>query len=527
MTTNILYNTQAKTYLIQGIDITNKTISFTLGPSGRNVLLHKNSDVPQVIDHGYTILKELEVENFTKNFGIKLMYQAASKTNDIVGDGTTSTIIIAYHLICLGIKYNHIGINIKNLVIGMAKSADFLADKINEYAKPVHSIDLLKNIATMALENNYHTGNIIARAIETVGLEGSITFEQSTNINTHTKIIYGIKLHQGIFSPLFVRKQETTKIIQKNPYILIIDKKINKVEKELLPILELVAKANRPLLIIAKDLSPTVLSTLVMNRSQEIVDVVAIRIPGFGANRKLILEDLCVVTHSHIISEETGLKLNEFNLSNLGEARQIILDTKSTTIVLDNKNIGIQERLSQLRKQISISNNIYDVENLKNRLARISGKAVIINIGARDNTEFKYKKLHFEKALKNIRTALEEGILPGGGVIYAHLATELFSWAQQHLINDELTGSLLIKHSLISLLKKIINNAGDNPALIINKLLTYNFNVGYNISCKDFVDMYQAGIIDSAKTMRLIIHNAISIAKMFLSTECIIMKSLD
>ena len=527
MITNILYSTKARSYLIQGIDITNQTISFTLGPSGRNVLLHKNSNLPIVIDHGYTILKELEVEDFTKNLGIKLMYQAASQTNDIVGDGTASTIIIAYHLISLGLKHTSIGVNIKNLILGMTKSANFLTDKINEYAKPVNSCNILNNIATLALDNNYLIGKIIAEVIETVGLEGSISFEQSTTSNTYTKIVHGVKLHQGIFSPLFIRKQEATRIIQNNPYILVTDKEINDVEKELLPLLELVAKTNRSLLIIAKDLSPTVLSTLIINRSQGILDVVAIRVPGFGVNSKSILEDLCIVTHSQIISDETGLRLSALNLSSLGEARQTVLDNKSALIILDSCNTNLHKRSNQLRKQINISSNMYDIENLKTRLARISGKAAVINIDANDDTEFQYKKFQFEKALKNIKAALEEGVLPGGGSIYAHLALELSSWAKQHLLNDELTGSLLVKNSLISPLKNIISNVGDNQALVIDKLLTYNFNIGYNANCKNFVDLYQEGILDSAKTVRLIIHNAISIAKMFLTTECIIMQSPD
>lgn len=527
MSTQILYQEQARTNLIKGIKIIARAVSITLGPLGYNVLLHKSFSTPEIISDGFTIVKEIELKNPTENTGIKLIRQAASKTNDVVGDGTTTTIIIAYNLIHYGIDHIIAGSNVIDLITGIKKAVEFLIHKIAEYAQPVHDIKTITQIATIASGNNPKIADVITSIIQQIGTEGIISLEESSSINTTVEIVKDITLDKGLFSPLFIKKEGNVKIIQENPYILITDKKITSVQQQLVPILELVGKTSRPLLILAEDLSAEVLSTLVINHLQGVISVIAVRTPGFGNQRKQLLEDISTITQSSIINEERGLRLDNIQLSMLGEARKVIVDHNSTTIILHNKQQQIELLCNQLRKQINISNTIYEKDSLKNRLARISGKAAIIKIGALTEIELQNKKLRFKEALKSIQASVEEGTLPGGGSIYIHLALELSSWAQKYLNKDELMGALLVKKSLTTPSEKIIKNAGHNQAIVLEKLKNYNFTTGYNTISGQFVNMYQEGIIDSAKVIRLILQNAASIAKMFLTTECLIINKFN
>lgn len=521
MITQILYQEQAKTTMAKGIETIANIVSATLGPSGCNTILYKNSNTPQILNNGCTIIKEIELEDPFENTGIKLIRQAASKTYDIVKDGTTRTILIAHSLIHYGMNYIDIGINTADLIMGMEKAIEFLSDKITEYAQPVKDTTTLRQIATVASGNNQKIGATIAKVVEEIGLEGFISLEENPATNTTIEITKGIKLDKGLISNSFI-KEGKTRIVQDDPYILITDKKINLVQEELIPVLELVGKTDRPLLILAEDFSTEVISTLAINYIKGIMNVAAIRIPGFGNQRRPILEDICSITNGKIISEEVGIKLDSIKLSMLGEADKTFIDSNNTTIILKDKKHLINKRCNQLRKQINISNTIYERENLQNRLARISGKTATIKIGASTNTELQNKKASFREGLGSVYAAVEEGIIPGGESISIHLAFELLAWAQQSLSGDELKGALLVKKSLVTPLQMIIQNAGYNHSIILEKLKNSNLSIGYNTEEGQFVNMYKEGIIDSAKIMRLILQNAASIAKMFLTTECII-----
>lgn len=524
MITQILYQEQAKTTMAKGIETIANIVSVTLGPSGCNTILYKNSNIPQILNNGCTITKEIELENPFENTGVKLIRQAASKTYEVVGDGTTRTILIAYSLIHYGMNYVNVGINTVDLIMGMEKAIEFLSDKIIEYAQPVKDTQTLRQIATVASGNDHKIGATIAKVIEEIGTEGFISLEESTTTNTTIEITKGIKLDKGLISSSFI-KGGKTRIIQDDPYILITDKKITLVQEELIPVLELVGKTDRPLLILAEDFSTEVLSTLAINYVKGIMNVAAIRIPGFGTQRKLTLEDICFITNGKIISEEVGIKLDSIKLSMLGEANKIFIDNNDTTIILKDKELQINERCNQLRKQINISNTIYERENLQNRLARISGKTATIKIGASTSSELQARKASFREGLGSVHAAVEEGIIPGGESISIHLAFELLAWAKESLSEDELKGALLIKKSLVTPLQIIIQNAGYNHSVILEKLKNSNLTIGYNAEEGQFVNMYKEGIIDSAKIMRLILQNAVSIAKMFLTTECIIVNN--
>nr|YP_009294148.1 chaperonin GroEL [Hildenbrandia rubra]AOM67390.1 chaperonin GroEL [Hildenbrandia rubra] len=522
MDRHILYREEARISLMKGVEAAAKTVSVTLGPLSYNILLHTNDSTPQILGSGVAIINEIELENFFENVGVKLIRQASSKTSEVVGDGTTTTIVIAYSLIRYSMNYLIGGMNIIGITTGIQKAVEFLSNKLVEYAQPVNNMKTLEQIATIASGNNNHIGTIIAKIVDEIGPEGVISLEDSHSTNTTFKISQGIKIDRGLFSSAFVKKGDTMKVIQDHPYILITDKKITLVKEELIPILELVSGANRSLLILAEDLSAEVLSTLVINRVQNVVDVVAIRLPGFGHQRQLLLEDISTATNGKIISDKIGLKLDLLELSMLGIAKKVIIDRNSTTILLNDQQEYIDKHCNQLRKQINISSTIYEQENLRNRLARISSKTAIIKIGALSTDELQDKKTYFKEALNSVQAAVEEGIIPGGWSISIHLSLELLGWAKKYLPQDQLRGALLVKESFMTPLQRIIHNGGYNEAIILNELAQQNFKIGYDTINGSYVNMHTAGIIDSAKVMRLAIQNAASIAKMFLTTECVI-----
>ena len=521
MTTQILYHQQAKAIIIKGIKTIAKTVAITLGPLGSNVILSKQSGIPQIINSGNNLINEIELQDNLENTGIRLVRQAATKTNDVVNDGTTRTIIIAYSLIYNGMNYITAGINITDLVNGIEQTITFLSEKINEYAQPVESTKSLLQIARIASGDN-NIGNIIVQTIEKIGPEGLITLEESQTANTMIDITKGIKLDKGLLSLLFIRENHKIQVIQENSFILITDKKIDSVQDELIPVLELVAKTSRPLLILADGLSSEVLSTLTINQNKGVMNVAAIRTPGFGHQRKLLLEDISLATNGQIISNKIGLRLNSVKLSMLGKADKVVINKNSTTIIIKDESQRINERCKQLRKQISLSNTIYERENLENRLARISGKNAVIKIGSCNNRDLDKKKIQFQEALGSVRAALEEGIIPGGGALSIQLASEILSWAKKSLSQNQLYGAKLVQISLLTPLQTIIENAGQNNNTVLERLKASKFATGYNVIKRDFDNMYQEGIIDSAKVMRLTLQNAASIAKIFLTTECII-----
>lgn len=518
----ILYQDSARKALEQGMDILAEAVSVTLGPKGRNVVLERKFGSPQIVNDGVTIAKEIELQDFIENTGVALIRQAASKTNDVAGDGTTTATVLAHAIVKQGLKNVASGANPIILKRGIEKAVKFIVSKIAEYSRPVHDVLSITQVATISAGNDSEIGEMIANAIQTVGKEGIISLEEGQSTITELEIKEGMKFDKGFISPYFVNDSSRMEVIQDNPYILLTDKKITLIQQELLPILEQVAQTGRPLLIVAEDIEKEALATIIVNKLRGIVNVVAVRAPGFGDRRKALLEDMAILTSAQVITEDTGLTLDNISLSQLGKARRVNVTKDSTTIMADLNESVIQARCDQIRRQIEISSNSYEREKLQERLAKLSGGVAVIKVGAATETEMKDKKLRLEDAINATKAAIEEGIVPGGGSTFVHLSEHLGVWAKTNLKEEELVGALIVQKALLSPLTRIAENAGLNGAVIVEKVKHSDFAIGYNANQDCLVDMYEKGIIDPAKVTRSALQNASSIASMILTTECIV-----
>ena len=522
----ILYQDSARKALEQGMDILAEAVSVTLGPKGRNVVLERKFGSPQIVNDGVTIAKEIELQDFIENTGVALIRQAASKTNDVAGDGTTTATVLAHAIVKQGLKNVASGANPISLKKGVEKAVKFIVSKIAEYSRPVHDVLSITQVAAISAGNDNEIGEMIANAIQTVGKEGIISLEEGQSTITELEIKEGMKFDKGFISPYFVNDSSRMEVIQDNPYILLTDKKITLIQQELLPILEQVAQTGKPLLIIAEDIEKEALATMIVNKLRGIVNVVAVRAPGFGDRRKALLEDMAILTSAQVITEDTGLTLDNVSLTQLGKARRVNITKDSTTIMADTNQAIIKERCDQIRRQIEISSNSYEREKLQERLAKLSGGVAVIKVGAATETEMKDKKLRLEDAINATKAAIEEGIVPGGGSTLVHLSEHLESWAKSNLQEEELVGALIVQKALLSPLNRIAENAGLNGAVIVEKVKHADFAIGYNANQDCLVDMYKNGIIDPAKVTRSALQNASSIASMILTTECIVAEKL-
>ena len=518
----ILYQDNARKALEKGMDILVESVAVTLGPKGRNVVLEKKFGSPQIINDGVTIAKEIELQDIIENTGVALIRQAASKTNDIAGDGTTTATVLAHSIVKQGLKNVIAGSNPIFLKKGIEKAIKFVINKISEYSRPVNDEKAIMQVASISAGNDLEIGRLITEAIKSVGKEGIISIEESQSTTTYLDIKEGMKFDKGFISPYFVTDSSRMEVVQENAYILLTDKKITLIQQELLPILEQVAKTGKPLLIIAEDIEKEALATVIINKLRGIVNVVAVRAPGFGDRRKSLLEDMAILTSGQLITEDTGLSLDNVSIDQLGIARRVQVTKDSTTIVADSDSEIINARCSQIRKQIEISSNNYEKEKLQERLAKLSSGVAVIKVGAATETEMKDKKLRLEDAINATKAAIEEGIVPGGGATCVHLAEELFYWANNTLVDEELTGSLIVYRALLYPLMRIAQNSGINGAVIVEKVKQSNFSIGYDANRNVLVDMYETGIIDPSKVTRSALQNASSIASMILTTECII-----
>lgn len=522
MSKNIMYNQDARYALESGMNILAQAVSVTLGPKGKNVLLGSKYGTPQIVNDGITVAKEIELKNPIENMGVMLMRQAALKTNEVVGDGTTTATVLAYAIIKEGMQSISAGGNPVLIKKGIDKAVNFIINKISEYAKPVIDIKDIRNIASISAGNNTMIGSIIARAIKQIGREGIISLEEGQSTITSIDITDGMSFNQGYMSTSFLSDPMQLEIRQENPFILLVDKKIKAVQKELISLLEQVASTGRPLLIIAEEIEQEVLSTLVLNRLKCIIDVVAVRTPGFGDRREAFLEDIAILTNATVISDKLGLNLDKSSFDLMGSAKHTVISKNKTTIISDKHNKALKLRCNSLRKQIELSSNNYEKEKLQERLAKLSGGIAVIKIGAATSTEMNDNKLRFEDAINATRAALEEGVVPGGGATLMHLSESLNLWASRYLLSDELIGAKIIVQALLVPLHTIVENTGNNGCIVIDDLRNTNFNIGYDADKSQVVNMYSVGIIDSAKVTRLVIQNASSIASMILMTECII-----
>lgn len=482
---------------------------------------------PQIVNDGVTIAKEIELEDHIENTGVALIRQAASKTNDVAGDGTTTATVLAHAMVRQGMKNVAAGGNPIAIKRGIEKATQFVVSQISEYSIPVEDTKSITQVATISAGNDEEVGQMIANAIDKVGREGVISLEEGKSTTTELEMTEGMFFEKGFISPYFVTDTERMEVVQENPYLLITDKKITLVQQELVPVLELVAKTGRPLAIIADNVEKEALATLVVNKLRGIVNVVAIRAPGFGDRRKSMLEDIAILTGGQVISEDAGFSLESIQLELLGQARRITVTKEGTTIIAEGNERDVKARCEQIRRQIDASDSSYEKEKLQERLAKLAGGVAVIKVGAATETEMKDRKLRLEDAINATKAAVEEGIVPGGGCTLTHISNDLFDWAKENLEEDELIGALIVEKSLSAPLRRIIENTGVNSSILIETIKNSDFNMGYDASNGQLVDMYESGIIDPAKVTRSGLQNAASIASMILTTECIVVDKTE
>jgi chaperonin GroEL len=521
MAKRIIYNENARRALERGMDILAEAVAVTLGPKGRNVVLEKKFGAPQIVNDGVTIAKEIELEDNIENTGVALIRQAASKTNDAAGDGTTTATVLAHAIVKEGLRNVAAGTNAISLKRGIDKATAFLVEKIKEHAKPVEDSKAIAQVASISAGNDEEVGAMIASAMDKVGKEGVISLEEGKSMTTELEITEGMRFDKGYISPYFATDMERMEAVLEAPYILITDKKINLVQ-DLVPILEQVARSGRPLLILAEDIEKEALATLVVNRLRGVLNVAAVKAPGFGDRRKSMLEDIAVLTGGQLITEDAGLRLDATKLEMLGQARRITITKDSTTIVAEGNEAGVKSRCEQIKRQMEETESSYDKEKLQERLAKLAGGVAVIKVGAATETEMKDRKLRLEDAINATKAAVEEGIVPGGGTTLAHLAPDLEVWTAANLTGEEAIGAAIVTRALTAPLKRIAQNAGQNGAVIAEKVKEKDFNIGYNAATNEYVDMLAAGIVDPAKVTRSALQNAASIAAMVLTTECIV-----
>ncbi len=521
MAKSIIFSEEARRALEHGMDVLAEAVAVTLGPKGRNVVLEKKFGAPQIINDGVTIAKEIELEDHIENTGVSLIRQAASKTNDTAGDGTTTATVLAHAMVKEGLKNVAAGANPIALKRGIDKAVKFLVDKIAEHARPVEDSKAIAQVASISAGNDEEVGRMIAEAMDKVGREGVISLEEGKSMTTELEVTEGMRFDKGYISPYFVTDTERMEAVLENPYILITDKKITLVQ-DLVPVLEQVARAGRPLLIIAEDIEKEALATLVVNKLRGVLSVVAVKAPGFGDRRKAMLEDIAILTGGEVISEERGLKLENARLDSFGSARRVTVTKDHTTIVAEGNEAAVKARCEQIRRQIEETDSTYDKEKLQERLAKLSGGVAVIKVGAATETEMKDRKLRLEDAINATKAAVEEGIVPGGGTTLAHLMPVVTEWAQANLSGDELVGANLVARALGAPLRRIAENAGQNGSIVLERVKEKPFTVGYDAQNDAYVDMFEAGIVDPAKVTRSALQNAASIASMVLTTEAIV-----
>jgi len=521
MAKRIIYNENARRALEKGMDILAESVAVTLGPKGRNVVLEKKFGAPQIVNDGVTIAKEIELEDHVENTGVSLIRQAASKTNDAAGDGTTTATVLAHAMVKEGLRNVAAGANAISLKRGIDKATQFLVNKIAEHARQIEDSKAIAQVGSISAGNDDEVGQMIANAMEKVGKEGVISLEEGKSMTTELEITEGMRFDKGYISPYFATDPERMEAVLEEPFILLTDKKITLVQ-DLVPVLEQVARSGRPLVIIAEDIEKEALATLVVNRLRGVLNVAAIKAPGFGDRRKSMLEDIAVLTGGQLITEDAGLKLENTKLDMLGKARRINITKDNTTIVAEGNEQAVKARCEQIRRQMEETESSYDKEKLQERLAKLAGGVAVVKVGAATETEMKDRKLRLEDAINATKAAVEEGIVPGGGTTLAHLAPQLDTWANESLKAEELTGALIVSRALAAPLKRIAENAGQNGAVIAERVKEKDFNVGFNAATNEFVDMFEAGIVDPAKVTRSALQNAASIAGMVLTTECIV-----
>lgn len=514
----IVFAEDARHALERGVNVLADAVKITLGPKGRNVVLEKKYGSPTITNDGVTIAKEIELKDPFENMGAQLAKEVATKTNDIAGDGTTTATLLAQAMVREGLKNVAAGANPMILRKGIEKAVDTVIAEIKKISKPVDKKESISQVAAISAGDE-EIGKLIAEAMEKVGKDGVITVEESKTMGTNLEVVEGMQFDRGYVSPYMVTDSERMEALLDDPYILITDKKIT-VIKDLLPILEKVMQRGKPLLLIAEDIEGEALATLVVNKLRGTLNIVAVKAPGFGDRRKAMLSDIAILTGGQVISEEVGSTLENATLEMLGQARQVKV-TKDMTTIVDGKGSSqeIKNRVNQIKVQIEDTTSDYDREKLQERLAKLSGGVAVIQVGAATETEMKEKKLRIEDALSATRAAVEEGVVPGGGVTLLQIAPVLDNLKES---GDVATGIAIVRKALSEPLKQIADNAGIEGSVIVEKVAALPKGQGYNALTGEYVDMVASGIIDPAKVTRSALQNAASIAAMLLTTECLV-----
>ena len=515
----LLFDEAARHALLRGVEKLSKAVKATLGPAGRNVVLDKKFGSPTITKDGVTVAKEIELEDPYENIGAQLVREVASKTSDIAGDGTTTATVLAESIYREGLKNVTAGANPTELKRGIDRAVEAIVEELASISKKVKDKEDIRQVATVSANWDKTIGEIIADALDKVGKDGTVTVEEAKSIETSLEVVEGMQFDKGYLSPYFVTNQEDQEAVLENAYLLVHEKKISSL-KDMLPLLEKVAKSGKPLLVIAEEVEGEALATLVVNKLRGTLQVCAVKAPGFGDRRKAMLEDIAVLTGGKMLSEDLGIKLENVTLEDLGRAKRVVVDKENTTVIEGaGKSSDIQGRVSQIKKQIEETTSDYDKEKLQERLAKLAGGVAVINVGAATETEMKEKKARVEDALHATRAAVEEGIVPGGGValIRGQKAIEGLK-----LKGDQAIGAEIIRRAVEQPLRTLADNAGVEGSIVVQEVKGRKGAEGYNVATGEYVDLLKAGVVDPTKVTRSALQNASSIAGLLLTTEAVV-----
>jgi chaperonin GroEL len=517
----LLFSDEARKAILEGVETLAKAVKVTLGPRGRNVVIDKKWGSPTVTKDGVTVAKEIELEGAYQNMGAQMVREVASKTSDIAGDGTTTATVLAEAIYREGLKNVTSGSTPIAIKRGIDKAVETVVGELKRMSKTVKDNKEIEQVATISANSDSSIGTIIAEAMEKVGKDGTITVEEAKSIETTLEVVEGMQFDKGYVSPYFVTDKEGMEVSLEDASILLYDKKLSNM-KDLLPVLEKIAQRGKPLLIVAEDVEGEALATLVVNKLRGTLQVAAVKAPGFGDRRKAMMEDIAILTGGKVVSEDIGIKLENVKLEDLGRAKRITIDKENTTIVEGaGKKPEIQGRVAQIRREIEETTSDYDREKLQERLAKLAGGVAVVNVGAATETEMKEKKARVEDALHATRAAVEEGIVPGGGIAYLRALPALDKLAAE-MSGDELIGVNIVRRAIEEPLRQIVNNAGLEGSVVVEHVKKEKKAIGFNADTEEYVDMFEAGIIDPTKVSRSALQNAASVAGLLLTTEALI-----
>ena len=520
MAKQLSFNEEARGAIKRGVDSLAEAVKVTLGPKGRNVVIDKSFGAPTITKDGVTVAKEIELEEAYENMGAQMVKEVASKTSDVAGDGTTTATILAQSIYREGLKNVAAGHNPMAIKRGIEKAVNVVVDSLQELSQETSGKEEIAQVASISANNDPAIGDLIADAMEKVGKDGVITVEEAKSLDTNLDVVEGMQFDRGYLSPYFVTDSDRMEVVLEDAYILIHEKKISAL-KELVPLLESIAQQGKPLLIIAEDVEGEALATLVVNRIRGTIRGAAVKAPGYGDRRKEMLEDLAVLTNGRMISEDLGINLESINLNDLGQAKRIVIDKDNTTVIEGGgSSEAIQGRIQQIRRQIEDTTSDYDREKLQERLAKLAGGVAVINVGAATEVEMKEKKARVEDAMHATRAAVEEGIVPGGGVALVRTVSALDAFESDD--PSEQVGADIVRRSVEEPLRQIAQNAGQEDSVIVARVKEEGGNIGYDALRDEFGDMFQAGVIDPTKVVRVALQNASSIAGLMITTEALV-----